>query len=157
VMILLFERDHEARMVLTKRSDALVHHPGQISLPGGRYEHTDGDLLRTALRETHEEIGVAPGEVRPLGSLDEVRTAASGFVVTPFVGLLDRPLFATAHDGEVARIMEVAVRELLALDASLPEEPTLETLRYPIQGEDVWGATARIIRDFCSHVRSAIG
>ena len=156
VMILLYDRDNDAHLILTKRSDEVSHHPGQISLPGGRYEDTDMDLLATALRETHEELGIDPARVQPLGALDEVRTSGSGFVVTPFVGFLAGPPDAKPHVGEVARILEVPIREILTHDARLPTAAGVETLRYPVLGEDVWGATARIMRDFCTRVRESL-
>lgn len=156
VMIVLYDRDDDAHLILTKRSDEVSHHPGQISLPGGRYEDTDVDLLATALRETHEELGIDPARVRPIGALDEVRTSGSGFVVTPFVGVLAEPPNAKPHIGEVARILEVPIREILTHDARLPATAGVHMLRYPLLGEDVWGATARIIRDFCTRVRESL-
>ena len=72
VLMLLFERDGAPHTLLTKRSADLPHHPGQISLPGGRWEPDDADLVATALRETHEEVGIPPAAVRVLGMLDDV-------------------------------------------------------------------------------------
>ena len=152
-MIVIYDRDDDAHLLLTKRSDLVSHHPGQISLPGGRFEDTDADLLATALRETHEEVGIDPKQIMPIGALDDVVTSGSGFRVTPFVGFLPNAPEPRLQVGEVARVLEVPIRDILRHDHQLPRQATVETLRYPLLGEDVWGATARIIRDFCTRIR----
>lgn len=156
VLILLFERDGTPHLVLTKRTETLEHHPGQVSLPGGTWEHADGDLGTTALRETHEELGVAPHTIRLVGRLDDELTMVSGFVVTPFVGVSAGELRPTPSEHEIARVLEVSVAELLTADAALPAAPDIASLRYPFLGEDVWGATARILHRFSAVVRSAV-
>jgi 8-oxo-dGTP pyrophosphatase MutT (NUDIX family) len=156
VLILLFDRDGEAHFVLTKRTDDLEHHPGQVSLPGGRRDPEDADLGATAVRETHEELGVAPESVLLHGRLPDIATMVSGFVVAPYVGALAGGFVARPSEVEIARVMEVPVRELLEADARLPDDPTVATLRYPLQGEDVWGATARILREFSAVLRDAL-
>ena len=90
VLVLLYDRGGAPHLVLTKRTDTLEHHPGQVSLPGGRPDPDDGDLATTALRETHEELGVAPESVRIVGRLPDVPTTVSGFVISPFVGVSER-------------------------------------------------------------------
>lgn len=156
VLILLYDRDDVPHLVLTKRTDTLEHHPGQVSLPGGRPDPADGDLAMTALRETHEELGVAPESVRVVGRLPDVPTMASGFVISPFVGVSDAPLRPVPSEREIARVLEVPVVALLAADALLPATPDILSLRYPFDGEDVWGATARILRVFSGVVREAV-
>lgn len=156
VMLLLHDRDGRAHLILTKRSDSVGHHPGQICLPGGRYEDDDQSLLATALRETEEELGFSPGDIRVVGTLDEVHTRQSGFAITPFVGLREHVTDPIPNLAEVARVIEVPLTDLLAADVALPRQATVETLRYGLFGEDVWGATARILRGFCDHVRIAI-
>ena len=156
VLILLYDRDGVPHLVLTKRTDTLVHHPGQISLPGGRWETEDGDLGTTALRETHEELGVSPDAVRLVGRLADERTMVSGFVVAPYVGVSVEALHPVPCEREIARVLEVPLDALLAADAALPEALDVVTLRYPLQDEDVWGATARILHDFSGVVRAAL-
>ncbi len=157
VMILLFDVDGEPHIFLTKRTDEMEHHPGQIALPGGRFDDEDGDLRVTALRETHEELGVAPESVEVLGRLDDVFTAASSFVVTPFVAVAAERPVAVPCEREIARVLEVPLAGLLQADRELPDQPDILTLRYPLLGEDVWGATARILRAFSAVVRRAVG
>ena len=156
VLIVLMDRGGEAHLLLTKRSDELPSHPGQISLPGGVIEASDPSAREAALRETQEEVGLPRTALRVLGELDEVTTMASGFIIRPFVALLEAPLEAVPSDAEVARAFEVPVADLLHADAALPAEPAPLELRYPIGGEDVWGATARILRVFSRVLRCAL-
>jgi 8-oxo-dGTP pyrophosphatase MutT (NUDIX family) len=155
VLLVLYDKAGRPHTLLTKRSDAVPVHSGQISLPGGRMEPDDADLWATALRETEEEVGVPRGHVAPVGRLDDVATIATSFVITPYVGLLEDAPATKAQASEVARIIEAPLDELLAEDARLPERPTITTLRYPLFGEDIWGATARILTAFLSELREA--
>jgi 8-oxo-dGTP pyrophosphatase MutT (NUDIX family) len=156
VLIVLYERDGEPHLLLTKRSDDLPSHPGQISLPGGVVERDDASPADAALRETEEEVGVPRGALVVLGELDDVHTMASNFVVRPFVALHEGELVAVPSDAEVARVMHVTVADLLRADAALPPGVALLELRYPLAGEDVWGATARILRTFSRVLRCAL-
>ncbi|HSJ72998.1 MAG TPA: CoA pyrophosphatase, partial [Miltoncostaeaceae bacterium] len=156
VLLVLFDRDGESHLLLTKRSHSVPSHPGQISLPGGVVEPHDPTPAHAALRETEEEVGIPPDALRLIGELDDVSTMVSGFIVRPFVAVADRPLSPVPSDAEVARIVEVPVADLLRADAALPSEPAPLALRYPLGGEDVWGATARILRIFSRVARSAL-
>src|SRR5213592_2298449 len=78
----------EPSIVFTKRTDHLSRHPGEISFPGGMRHDEDPDLLTTALRETHEELGVAPTLIEVLGTLPPLETFTTGFTILPFVGAL---------------------------------------------------------------------
>lgn len=153
VLVVLFDLHDEAHVILTKRSETVAHHKGEVSLPGGKVEPHDDGLLGAALRETHEEIGIQPGALEVLGPLDDVHTMASGFTVSPWVAHHPggRPAM-TPQDAEIARIMEVRLRDVLSADRLIPATPDLRTLRYPLHGEDVWGLTARILRTFAEVV-----
>src|ERR1700745_509338 len=87
VLMPIQEREDGDYLVLTKRAEGLNHHRGQVAFPGGRVDAGDRDELEAALRESHEEIGIDPADVRVLGRLDQV-TAAYDFIVTPFVGVI---------------------------------------------------------------------
>jgi 8-oxo-dGTP pyrophosphatase MutT (NUDIX family) len=156
VLIVLYERDGEPHLLLTKRSDDLPSHPGQISLPGGVVEQDDASAADAALRETEEEVGVPREALVLLGELDDVHTMASNFIVRPFVALHEGDLVAVPSDAEVARVLHVTVADLLRADAALPAGIALLELRYPLAGEDVWGATARILRTFSRVLRCAL-
>jgi 8-oxo-dGTP pyrophosphatase MutT (NUDIX family) len=157
VLIMLYDRAGAPHTVLTKRTDTLLHHAGQVSLPGGGWEPADLGMRATALRETEEELGVPPSALTVVGRLDDVPTMVSGFIVTPFVAVLEGSLRPRPCDAEIARVLEVALADLLDADARLPDRPDRLTLRYPLLDEDVWGATARILHAFCAVVRSALG
>jgi 8-oxo-dGTP pyrophosphatase MutT (NUDIX family) len=157
VLLVLYDRRQRPHLLLTKRSDTMPSHPGQISLPGGVAEPGDGSLQHTALRETEEEVGLASSTMRVVAELDDVATMVSGFIVRPFVAVVRGPVAPTLSDAEVARIMEVPLIDLLRADDALPARPAPLALRYPLDGEDVWGATARILRGFCAALRDALG
>jgi 8-oxo-dGTP pyrophosphatase MutT (NUDIX family) len=110
----------------------------------------------TALREAHEELGIAPEVVEVVGVLDDVATYQSAYIVTPVVGLMRGAPETRPNPDEIARVMEVSIAEILAFDAALPARPNWRELRYPLDGEDVWGATARILRDFAEIARAAV-
>jgi 8-oxo-dGTP pyrophosphatase MutT (NUDIX family) len=158
VLIALYDRDGAPHVVLTRRSADLPHHPGQVSLPGGRYEIDDEDLEATALRETHEELGIPASRVRLLGRLDDVHARGSDHNIAPFVGVLDGPLMAIPSDREIARVIEVPLHDLLTADEALPADADddVAILRYPLLDEDVWGATARILRRFSRVLRCSL-
>jgi 8-oxo-dGTP pyrophosphatase MutT (NUDIX family) len=155
VLVVLYDVGPDAHLVLTKRTETVAH-PGQISLPGGRVEESDRTMSDTALRETEEEVGIPRAALHLVGRLDDVHTMASDFVVRPFIAVMHLPLAAVPDAREVARVLEVRVADVLASDAVLPEDVAPLELRYPLAGEDVWGATARILRDFCRVARDAI-
>ncbi len=155
VLVVLFDMDDACHVVLTKRSETVAHHKGEVSLPGGKLEHGDDGLLGAALRETEEEVAIPRQALSVLGPLDDVHTMASGFTVSPWVAHHPggRPEMVP-EQSEIARIMEVPLADLLAADLRIPEPPDLRTLRYPLQGEDVWGLTARILRTFSAVVHA---
>ena len=151
-LLLVFPLDGRAHLVLTQRADTLGRHSGQISLPGGVIE--PGEAFEdAALREAHEEIAVAAGEVRVLGALTPIDIPVSGFRLHPIVGASDaRPAFAPA-DGEVARILDVAVDDLMAPGAVISTTRERDGRRviapaFQVAGAEIWGATAMVLAEF---------
>ena len=159
VLIPLVVRD-EPTVLLTRRTDHLTDHPGQISFPGGRAEPEDADVVATALREAHEEIGIVPSEVEVLGTLP-IYTTVTAFIVTPVVGLL-QPGFTVLPDPfEVAEVFEVPLAFIM--NPAHHQRHVVEFagvrrefLSIPWQGADdagrpqryfIWGATAAMLRN----------
>jgi len=137
-------------LVLTKRSSALKHHPGQIAFPGGKQDADDADLIATALREAHEEIGLPHDQVEILGTLAPHETVTS-FTVTPVVGVIHGTFDAVPEPGEVAEVFRVPLDHVLN-----PAHFVIESRRWrgqrrayytvPYGPYYIWGATARILR-----------
>ncbi len=154
VLLPIYDNAGEPHVLFTVRSELVEHHKGQISFPGGAQDPSDPDLRYTAVRETFEEIGVAPEHVEVIGQLDEMITV-SNFLVRPFVGRITVPgPYPFAHsEVEVAEILEVPLQHLRD-EANVTVEPRLlqgrEILAYSyVFGRHViWGATARILKQF---------
>jgi 8-oxo-dGTP pyrophosphatase MutT (NUDIX family) len=156
VLVPLFEgsRPH---LVLTRRTDLVRHHKGEISFPGGVRHPEDPDLLTTALRETEEELGIPPDAFDVLGLLPSVHTIVSGYVIVPFVGLLGERPPMTPSPIEIDEILEVPVsrlaeaeQEVLATDG---DGASRGWFAYDIDGQVVWGATGRIVHAFLEALR----
>jgi 8-oxo-dGTP pyrophosphatase MutT (NUDIX family) len=151
-LLLLFPLESHAHIVLTLRADTLDRHSGQISLPGGVIEPGEA-FEQAALREAHEEIAVAAGEVRILGALTPIDIPVSGFRLHPIVGVSEaRPAFAPAH-GEVARILDVAVDDLMAPGAVVLASRERDGRQvvvpaFRVAGVEIWGATAMVLAEF---------
>jgi 8-oxo-dGTP pyrophosphatase MutT (NUDIX family) len=150
--VLVYPLEDEPAIALTVRSTRLLHHSGQVSLPGGAVEPGES-LEDAALREVHEEIGVPPGAVRVLGRLSPLHIPVSGFVLHPVVGVAEvRPPFAP-DPHEVARVLEVPIRTLLddsvrRLRSRQHEGTDYEIPYFAVCGEQVWGATSMVLAEF---------
>jgi 8-oxo-dGTP pyrophosphatase MutT (NUDIX family) len=164
VLAPLFEEDGEARVVLTRRSDDLRTHRGQVSFPGGRMDEGE-DAPAAALREAHEEVGLDPALVTAVGWLHPVLTMVSASFILPVLGTLaDRP-HLVANPTEVERIFDVSLAELANPDVfheerwRIPgrviagsEDNTFPVWFFEVSGELVWGATARMLHELLSLV-----
>ena len=157
VLIPVYERDGEYYIVLTKRTQNLMYHKGQISFPGGAYDKDDGDLTATALREAFEEIGVRADDVEILGNLDDQSTYTSKFIITPFVGAIPYPYKFKVSGREVEELIEAPVSALLDPSAYSPETRDDEGKNYPWgnyrYGKNrITGITARILKQLLDSV-----
>ncbi len=150
VLIPVFDRgDSGLSVLLTQRSAELKHHAGQISFPGGRMEPDDADIGITALREAHEEVGIAPEQVSVIGYLEPMPTV-TGYAVTPVIGLVDASTELEVDRTEVEFAFEVPLsfllpsgnRRLVERDIHGHKVPMVE---FHYDGHRIWGATAFII------------
>ncbi len=154
VLVLVYHLAGRETVLLTRRTDTVDTHKGQISFPGGGRHGVDEDLSVTALRETYEEVGVNPADIELIGRLDEIITISS-FRVAPFVGVLKRaPYDFVPSPHEVAEVLEVPVRHLLD-PANKVMEPRVNwsggpahSPAYWYEGHRIWGATARMLEGF---------
>jgi 8-oxo-dGTP pyrophosphatase MutT (NUDIX family) len=151
VVIPIFEKDGDVHIVLTKRSEDVRLHKGEVSFPGGMCEDSDGSKVNTALRECCEEIGVPVKDIEVIGKMDDMYTM-TGFVITPYVGIIPYPYVFKISPGEVAYLI------LLPLSCLMEVTPVMEVVehgekvdRVPsfyFEGDRIWGATARILLKF---------
>jgi 8-oxo-dGTP pyrophosphatase MutT (NUDIX family) len=156
VLIAVYQPDDSPCILFQVRTELVLHHKGQISFPGGAEDPGDTDLLMTALRETEEEIGLQREDVDVWGQLDDLITI-SDFVVTPYVGRVNKPgRYPFAPSGfEVAELLEVPLSHLSepsntndgpAVWRGQPVPPP----SYSYGKHLIWGATARLLRQFLS-------
>ena len=152
VLLLLTNRGGP-HVVFAKRTEDVSHHKGQFSFPGGIVETWDGSHLETALREAQEDIGLPPSAVEILGTLDDTETRATQFVITPFVGLIRDPVSYTPDGREIERVLEVPLEALLdpanfRVEMWERNGEVRPVYFYEYDGETIWGATARILKQF---------
>jgi 8-oxo-dGTP pyrophosphatase MutT (NUDIX family) len=142
-------------VLLTRRTDTVRTHKGEISFPGGVRHDEDPDLLRTALRETEEELGIPADAFEVLGRLPPTHTVVSGYAVLPFVGLLSRPPALNPSPVEIEEVLEVEVARLAGVEQEvMAEEWGRGWFEYHVDGNRVWGATGRILHGFLEKLRS---
>lgn len=140
----------EPHVILTKRSSALKHHPGQVSFPGGKVEDSDTDERQAALREAHEEIGLSPDLVTVLGALPPHETV-TGFRVTPVVSIVSETFLPKPDASEVAEVFSTPLAHLMRRqNYSVQSRRWRGQKRFfftvPWGPYYIWGATARILR-----------
>lgn len=161
VLVPLVARPAGTTLLLTERTAHLHDHAGQISFPGGRVEAADVDALHTALRETHEEIGLVPQAVDVLGMLPEYLTA-TGYLVTPVVGLVQEPFTLDLDTFEVAEVFEVPLAFLMNPAHHERRRVVLQdfartfyAMPYPAARRYfIWGATAAMLRNLYHFLRA---
>lgn len=152
VLILIFPNDNqEWELVLTLRSND-IDHGGQISFPGGRAEAGE-TAIDTALREAHEEVGIAPSQVTPVGELSELYIPHSNTQVTPVVGYMETSPRFVANPDEVEEIFSVELNSLATKKNLIEEQWKLQDHQYQVPYWDVhrvplWGATAMMLNEF---------
>lgn len=153
VLIPVFLKNGEYHLLFTKRTDLVKTHKGEICFPGGHYEPEDITMLATALRETHEEVGIPPSDIQMAGELDSTVNASSGYIITSYVGFIPYPHTLKLEMQEIVEALEVPVSFLLN-PANLREEMWDRNGRkflvqfYNYHDRIIWGATGRILKIF---------
>ncbi len=143
-------------LVFTERRQDLRRHAGEISFPGGRRDHPDESLLRTALREAEEEIGLAPDRVEVAGALPPIGTFVTSYKVHPFVGLIGDELDSfEPNPTEVETVLAFTVdqlRESFAMRRLVRRGVPIRTPTYLVGDQLIWGATARILGELLQRI-----
>jgi 8-oxo-dGTP pyrophosphatase MutT (NUDIX family) len=155
VLVPLYLDGGELHAVFTKRREDLRRHPGEISFPGGRYDEGAADLIATALREAHEEIGLSPQDVEIVGALRPTPTMVTGYAVYPFVGLIEPGLEWTLSAREVDQVLELSISDLrtgYGKRRLIRRGVPIRTDTYLVDDHLIWGATARMVRDLLSRL-----
>lgn len=152
VLVPIIDHPAEQTVLLTKRSPYLPVHAGQVSFPGGSREKADTTLTETALRETHEEVGITAENVTVIGSLSTYNTG-TGFAVTPVVGLIKPTYDLSLEEGEVAEVFEVPISFLMRRDAFQKKSRLFGSVQAQFyeatwQNYVIWGATAGMLVNF---------
>lgn len=157
VLVPLLPRPDGLHVLFTERSKELRSHAGQISFPGGSVDVEDADVRAAALREAREEVGLREEHVQVLGMLDDCPTFVTGYVITPVVGVIDPGAFTASgrypwepSPAEIAALHELPLRDFrepanLRIEMREREGQSFELYWYTVQGQVVWGATARIL------------
>jgi 8-oxo-dGTP pyrophosphatase MutT (NUDIX family) len=159
VLVPLFKKGEDCHLLFTKRSHQVKYHKGEISFPGGVVDEEDLELISTALREADEEIGLKKSDVQILGILDDIVTITE-FIVTPIVGLFPYPYPFKVSEVEIAELIEVPLSFLLR-EKSFSEKEIIRggqkeiVYAYQFEKHIIWGATARILKQFLDLILSA--
>lgn len=155
VLVPLHLRDGALHAVFTERHHDLPRHAGEISFPGGRRDPGDSDLIATALREVHEEVGLPGERVEVVGALEPIPTVVTGYAIYPFVGFVPGDFAWTPNDGEVAAVIDVPLSDVAAgygRRRLVRRGAALRTDAYTVGEHMIWGATARIVSDLLSRI-----
>jgi 8-oxo-dGTP pyrophosphatase MutT (NUDIX family) len=152
VLVPIYSWPEEPGILFTERRADLRRHAGEISFPGGRRDDGDADLAATALRETEEEIALAPARVEIGGALPPTSTFATGYLIHPFVGLIPHPeeLELAPNPSEVETVLSFSFELLCegyAMRRLVRRGVPIHTPTYEVEGHLIWGATARILGD----------
>jgi 8-oxo-dGTP pyrophosphatase MutT (NUDIX family) len=155
VLLPLVERP-EPSLIFTRRAEDLSRHAGEISFPGGLRHDEDRSLVETALRETEEELGIAPSSVEVLGALPSVHTFVSAILIVPFVGVIDGSPALSPNAAEIAEVLEYSLDRLASAEDTVEYSRGDHVYRgfaYEMGANTIWGATARILHDLLDVLR----
>lgn len=148
-ILLPFIFDHqEPRLLLTRRTDTLSNHRGEVAFPGGMMDMSDSSITETALREAEEEVGLSPSRVEVIGQLDDLISKNQEVMVTPSIGLVtDPPHRWRPNPDEVARVFEIPLSELFKshrwrTESKVWKGRSFNLYFFDFEGEVLWGLSA---------------
>ncbi|MBA2505646.1 MAG: CoA pyrophosphatase [Thermoleophilaceae bacterium] len=160
VLVPLYLDSGALHAVFTKRRDDLSKHPGEISFPGGRPDFPEETMQATALREAEEEIGLAAADIELVGALEPMGTFVTGYTIYPFVGVIASGHAWVPQPTEVEIVLELSLPDLVRgyenrrlLGKGVP----IKTPTYTVDGNLVWGATARIVQTLLRRLEPVLG
>jgi 8-oxo-dGTP pyrophosphatase MutT (NUDIX family) len=158
VLVPVIETSGIAQLILTKRASHLRHHPGQIAFPGGKLDEGDADATAAALREAHEEIGLAPANVEPIATLPPHETV-TGFSITPVLARVRDDFCPIPETGEVEEVFRVPLAHVtnparFSVQSRHWQGHARAYYTVPHGSYYIWGATARILRAIAVAVAS---
>jgi 8-oxo-dGTP pyrophosphatase MutT (NUDIX family) len=160
VLLAVMNFGEQPSLLLTRRSERLRQHSGQISFPGGRRDESDATLVLSALREAHEEVGLPPENVEILGFLDDYPTL-TGYRITPVVGLVAKSFTPAPHADEVAEVFDLPLSIALSAESYQEHVEQRDGLEFKLMelhwnSYRIWGATAAILWDFRNKVMGRV-
>jgi 8-oxo-dGTP pyrophosphatase MutT (NUDIX family) len=155
VLVIIHNSESGTSILFTKRSENLENHANEISFPGGNFVLDDLNTLRTAIRETHEEIGIAVPTNSIVGLLEPVQTVTSNYFIYPYVAMLEQvPL--TRPNEEVQKIFSIPIDYILTSyainSAESVGEQSVQSQQFLWKNNTIWGATARILNLLVGHI-----
>jgi 8-oxo-dGTP pyrophosphatase MutT (NUDIX family) len=159
VLVPLYVDGGQLHAVFTKRRDDLRRHAGEISFPGGRPDFPDEDLRVTALREAEEEIGLPRDDVELVGALPPTGTFVTGYKIHPFVGVIGPATEWKLQPNEVEMILELSIPDLVRgfeMQRLIRRGVPIKTPTYTVEGNLIWGATARIVQGLLERIEPVI-
>ena len=154
VMILFFHDDNVLKMIVIRRSEYVGIHSGQIAFPGGRFEEEDKNVMTTALREIHEEIGIPNEKIEIIGRLSDIYVPPSNFLISVFVGYLsERPVYKI-QEREVAEIIEIPFDDFFKPNVIKEKDFYVNSLKavsnapyFDVTNAEIWGASAMVLSE----------
>jgi len=163
VLALFYPNERKStNLLLTLRKTYQGVHSNQIGFPGGRSEEEDLDIMQTALRETHEEVGVPPQQVSVIKSLSEIYIPPSNFEVQPFIGLYKDPKPFVLQESEVEALVEVSLSDFMddakvfTQKLSTSYAKNIDVPAFKLNGYTVWGATAMMLSEIKELLRQVL-
>ena len=162
VLMLFYPKNEIVHLALIVRNTYSGVHSSQIGFPGGKVELSDANLAETALRETHEEVGVHPNKIKIIKAFSEVYIPPSNFLVAPFMGIAHEELLFIPNETEVKSVLEFTLTDFLndknitTVNISTSYAKAIDVPAFVIDNNIVWGATAMMMSELKEVLKSAI-